>query len=333
MFRRLFKKTIAPSSPSFSSSVIIPEYPHPDDLKNFSETTYADHDEEDIRTFLNRLSCAPETAPILNLLIQYGAIPDGIFLTNLVAFEFSLDMIRQVNDKRLMSHGYDYGHRIVADYIFFAAFHRDPNVLNFFIDRYSKDELNITLKNLNMMKELDTEERKLSVLDKERLFSSESCQEALNKFLKSAKYVPLNQKAVLDCLMSTIADANTPEEWQKIYRDHIDEPYLNPKNSNYFFNIFKKSYSKIKKIFIEHIQRNISEYFMNIEVLTTFSNENNIVDYHAICRDMLQSEVFSIAHENYGVNPTFRRNLNRCFEKIDKAFAKKLPLCHRLHRG
>lgn len=317
MLSGFFKNNTNTSSPS----VIIAEYPHPDEVKNSAESSYINVNdaEEDVRAFLNRLTCAPENASILNILIQYGAIPDGICLTNLVAFEFPLDAIRQINDERLMSHGYDYGNNVIADYLLYAAFHRDPNVLNFFIDRHEKEEVNLTLKNLNIMKEWATADLKLIVGDKQRIFSSQSCQAAMNRLLKSAKHLPLNQRAVCDSLLGAVADAKTPEEWRKIYMDHVDEPYLNG-NTKYSFGIFKKSYGNIKKIFIKNIQRNISEYFMDIEVLATFIKKNNITAYHALCREVLQSDVFSKTHEKYGVTPIFGRNLNRRVEEIEDTF-------------
>jgi hypothetical protein len=248
-------------------------------------------------------------------------IADGIYLTNLVAFEFPLDVIRKINDKRLMSHGYSFDDNLMADYMFYAAFHRDPNVLSFFVDRH-KDEVNYTLKNLHMMKERGTELR-LTVGNKERILTQEDCEEAIHKLLKVAKYLPFNQKIVLDYLLNTIADAKTPDEWEKIYIDHIDEPYVNPKNNRHAFSIFKKSYSPIKKMFIEHIQRNIVEYFMDVEAY----KGKNINAYYAVCQHMLQNDIFSEIHEKHGVNPIFRRNLNRRFKEI-----ADLSLCNRLHR-
>ncbi len=303
-------------TPSLSYVDIIPEYPHPGDVKNLSELTY-EETEKDIRAYLHSLSCAPEKANILNILMQYGVFPDGLLLTNLVAFEFPLDMIRQVNDERLMSHGYDYGNNIIADYMFFAAFHKDPKVLDFFVASHKTDEVNIVLKSLSKLKDWNIKGLQLTVENKTKIFSHEACQEAAYKLLKSAKHLPLNKKVILDYLLHCILDAKTPEAWQKIYRDHIDEPYLHNK---YYFSIFRKPYSKIKKIFIENIQRNIVEYFMDHEVVTTFLKEKNIRVYHAMCRDMLQSDIFSPVHEKYGVNAIFRRNLKHRVEDIEHGY-------------
>lgn len=303
--------------------VIIAEYPPPYDFEN--EPTYIYNVDEDARAFLNKLSCDPGKIEILNVLIQYGVIPDGVFLTNLVAFEFPLDIIHQMHDTKFMSHGYDYGNHVIADYFLFAAFHKDPNVLNFFIDKYTQDEVNLTLRNLNMMKKWAVTGLQLTVQDKQRIFSSASCQAAILRLLKSSKHLALNQKIVLDCLLSMVSDARTPLELQQVYMDHIHESYLNV-NVKYYFGLFKKSYGNIKKIFIENIQRSITECFMDIEI---FKSSKNIIAYHAICRDLLRSDVFSKAHEKYGVNPIFRRNLSRCLEELEKA---KSPLCMS-HRG
>jgi hypothetical protein len=319
MFSSFFENDANTSSPP----VIIAEYPSPYDFEN--EPTDIDDADEDARAFLNRLSCDPDKVEILNALIQYGAIPDGIFLTNLVAFEFPLDTIRQMYDTRFMSHGYDYGSHVIADYFLFAAFHKDPNVLNFFMDKHTKDEVSLTLRNLNMMKEWAATGLRLTVHDKQRIFSSASCQAAILRLLKSAKHLSLNRRIVLDCLLSMVSDAKTPLELQQIYMDHVNEPYLNV-NVKYYFGMFKKSYGNIKKIFIENIQRSITECFMDIEI---FKSSKNIIANHAICRDLLQSDVFSKAHEKYGVNPIFRRNLSRYFEALEKA---KFPLCMN-HRG